>query len=287
MKFDSIDGWHLCVVGDLKTPSNYRLSNGSYLSPELQAQAYPELSQAIGWNSIQRRNLGFLWALEVGAEIIATVDDDNIPLDSWGDCVLGSASVPATMFSGASVFDPITVAGYPHLWHRGFPIQLLNSRGYTANRTVSEFAIQAGFWNGDPDIDAICRMEHQPDCTFSDAYFPFTFDGFSPFNSQNTMLTRSALKHYCMIPHIGRMDDIWGGYYLQALGFRTVYTKATVIQRRNAHNLTTDFDREVIGYLNTESLVRALQDDPNAIHKFLPALSSRAFLLYLDAASKL
>ena len=35
-------------------------------------------------NNIQRSNFGFLWAHDMGADIIATIDDDNIPYDSWG-----------------------------------------------------------------------------------------------------------------------------------------------------------------------------------------------------------
>ena len=38
-----------------------------------------KLSQLIGFNCIERRNFGFLLAKKLGAEIIATIDDDNIP----------------------------------------------------------------------------------------------------------------------------------------------------------------------------------------------------------------
>ena len=34
--------------------------------------------------------------------------------------------------------------------------------------------VQASFWNGDPDIDAICRLEHKPCCFFDEKYFPFS-----------------------------------------------------------------------------------------------------------------
>ena len=36
-KFDNLEGWHLVVVGDLKTPANFSLENGIYLSPADQA----------------------------------------------------------------------------------------------------------------------------------------------------------------------------------------------------------------------------------------------------------
>ena len=79
------------IIGDLKTPHNeyYSLTkkfkNVIYLSPEIQDELYPELSKIIGWKTIQRRNIGFVYAYKNNAEIVATVDDDNIPYDSWGD----------------------------------------------------------------------------------------------------------------------------------------------------------------------------------------------------------
>ena len=38
--------------------------------------------------------------------------------------------------------------------------------------------VSADFWNGDPDIDAICRMEYRPDCKFDEKYFPFSSNTF-------------------------------------------------------------------------------------------------------------
>ena len=35
-KFDSMQGWKLIVVGDKKTPKDYKLKNGIYLSPKKQ-----------------------------------------------------------------------------------------------------------------------------------------------------------------------------------------------------------------------------------------------------------
>jgi len=87
-KYDSLSDWTLIVVGDQKTPINYKLVNGIYLSPTDQEKISMELSDLIGWNCIQRRNFGLLHAFNLGADIVATVDDDNIPLDNWGSEIL-------------------------------------------------------------------------------------------------------------------------------------------------------------------------------------------------------
>lgn len=56
--------------------------------------------------------------------------------------------------------------------------------------------MQADFWNGDPDIDAVCRMIYAPNCIFDVKYFPFATNTMSPFNSQNTFLHKSVMKDY-------------------------------------------------------------------------------------------
>lgn len=82
--------WQLIIVGDLKTPHveyeelEKKYKNVVYLSPKKQEKQYKKLSDVIGWKSIQRRNVGFVYAYQEGADIIASVDDDNIPYDSWG-----------------------------------------------------------------------------------------------------------------------------------------------------------------------------------------------------------
>src|SRR5580692_10203006 len=83
--FDAMTDWQLVVIGDLKTPPDYRLERGLYVDPASQTKYDPALSEAIGWNCIQRRNFGLLMAYDMGAEIVAVVDDDNVPLPGWGE----------------------------------------------------------------------------------------------------------------------------------------------------------------------------------------------------------
>lgn len=259
-RFDSLTEWTLIVVGDRRTPQGYRLRNGIYLSPDEQSRFAPELSELIGWNSIQRRNIGFLLALESGADVVATVDDDNIPYDSWGKNIFVGQEIEVTSYEASNgCFDPVGATEHAHLWHRGYPIQLLSSRDYAHSaRKRVRVDVQADFWDGDPDIDAICRLEHAPDVVFSPASFPMASNAVSPFNSQNTFLSREALQHYFVLPHVGRMDDIWASYHLQALGFNVVYGPATVRQDRNAQDLTRNLVDEFLGYEKNVSLVRAI-----------------------------
>ncbi len=279
--YSKLKSWKLIVVLDRKTPK-FKLNNAIIVSCRDQEKISKKLSDLIGWNCIQRRNFGFIKAKELNADIVATIDDDNIPLTNWGDDLeFLNKKVTVTKYKTNNYFDPLFVTDYKHLWHRGYPIQLLNKRKVQSKKIVSEiFDIKADFWNGDPDIDAICRMEHLPECKFKNSYFPFSSNKISPFNSQNTFLSSKVLKDYFLYPWVGRMDDIWASYYVQALGYKVFYDKASVYQQRNVHDLTVDFEKEIMGYKFNYKLLNDISKSPDKISTYLPYKSMKAFEIY-------
>lgn len=223
-----------------------------------------------------------LYAHDVGAEVVAIVDDDNIPYEWWGkDLMVGKEVVVNYHCTNLPAFDPVGATNYPNLWHRGYPLELLPQRCYTFGKIKHLVPdVQADFWNGNPDIDAVCRMEHAPECTFDDKVFPMAGNAMSPFNSQNTFISGKKLKDYFLYPGIGRMDDIWAAYYLQAKGATVVYGKASVYQQRNEHNLIEDMRNEYLGYEHNLDIVKALPEDSKALFQYLPGRAVRAFELY-------
>ncbi len=281
-RFQKMEDWELVVVGDRKTPSDYKLNRGIFLTPEMQEKYDRKLSDLIGWNCIQRRNMGLLWANDLGAEIIALVDDDNIPDDKWGKNLMIGRDVEVNFYeTDLSAFDPIGATNYKNLWHRGYPLQLLAKRNYekVAKKKINA-DIQADFWNGDPDIDAVCRMEHAPECKFKKKYFPMAANKLSPFDSQNTFITKQVLKDYFLFSNIGRMDDIWAAYYVQALGFKVVYGEPSVYQLRNIHDLTRDMKAEFLGYEHNLNIVEKIVYNPNVIKDYVDDKAWEAFSLY-------
>ena len=137
--------------------------------------------------------------------------------------------------------------------------------------------IQANFWDGDPDVDAITRFVFAPECKFFKKYFPFHSKKISPFNSQNTLLNRNVIKDYFLFPHVGRMDDIWAAYYVTSKKYVVVYGKPTVYQKRNVHNYLTDFKNETVGYNNNLKLIEDLYKNPENIYNYLPINSAKTF----------
>ena len=284
-KFASLKDWTLIVVGDLKTPHYYYNKNNNiiYLNPKDQEKISKKLSDLIGWNCIQRRNFGYILAYKMGADLIATVDDDNIPYQSWGKELLVNKKIKVDYYSTQNVaFDPLAIFNFKQkIWHRGFPIQLLEYRkNFIKKRKFSFFSIQANLWNLAPDIDAINRINLLHENFKFKNINPYSSNAFIPFNSQNTILTRNVVRKYFLFPHVGRMDDIWAAYYVQSLGFKVVFNNATVYQARNYHNIYDDFNKEIIGYKNNLNLIFNLKKNSKLIKRFLPKKSYQALKVY-------
>lgn len=276
-KFLDKKNWNIIVVGDLKTPHfkyielSEKYKNLIYLHPDYQEIKYNELSKYIGWNTIQRRNIGFIDAYNRGANIMATVDDDNIPYDNWGNDLLINKEVEVSVFkSKCNVFDILSATENKHLWHRGFPVELLSERESKIIKTDKiKCLIQIDLWDGDPDIDAICRISNSNPKVKFDNIQPFTSPDIMPFNSQNTFISRELIPLYCVFPKIGRMDDIWGAYYLQSKFKQKspyiVINKSSVYQDRIEHSFNgkihtsvDDLEREIIGYRNNMNIINDL-----------------------------
>jgi hypothetical protein len=285
LKFCEKSDWIFIIVGDKKTPHGEyfelekQFSNVKYLTPEYQEMHYKELSDAIGWKCIERRNVGFVEAYDLGAEIIATVDDDNIPYDSWGkDLFVNQEIIVDLYIPKLDVFDPLSVTKENYLWHRGYPIEYLQERHLVEyyGKIKRRVLVQADLWDGDPDIDAIARLSFKPTVKY-DIVAPYCSNKIAPFNSQNTFLSREIIPYYAVLPFIGRMDDVWGSYILQHYFPNSViYNKASVYQQRNVQDLVTNLENEIIGYRNTLKLIKNL----NNFEELLPKETLNFYNIY-------
>lgn len=284
-KISNDKNWKFIIVGDKKTPHDEykKIENNNviYLTPEFQDTNYKEISDNIGWNSIQRRNIGLIYAYDNGADIIATIDDDNIPYDNWGDNVYIGKEIEVDLYENISspYFDPISVTNHNYLWHRGYPIEYLNIKNNIEykGKTKRKVLVQADFWDGDPDIDSICRLGSKPIIKFN-KFSPFCTNQLSPFNSQNTFLSREVIPRYAVLPHIGRMDDIWGSYILQYYFPNSIiYNEPTVYQDRNRQDLITNLEKEIFGYRNTNKLVSDLKN----YYSYLPDNTKKFWDIYI------
>jgi hypothetical protein len=293
IKYSKLNGWSVIVAGDKKTDhSLYKnLENIRYLTPEEQSEKYPILSELIGWNCIQRRNFAILEAYKQGADVIGIIDDDNVPNDDWGSNIYLNKEVLVDYYrTDDIVFDSLgSLKNYEHLWHRGFPLERIPFRDYSIKeKKIIIPKVQVIYWDGEPDVDAICRMIFNPKCTFDKNQFPFSSDKLSPFNSQNIIIDKSVVEDYFLFPHIGRMDDIWASYFMQAKGHEIIFTEPQVYSDRTIgtvgrYSAIEDMKKEYLGMENNLNLVKDLLESPNNIQKYLPEKSWLAFNEWIKA----
>tara|TARA_B100000131_G_C18113039_1_gene610283 strand:+ start:720 stop:1676 length:957 start_codon:yes stop_codon:yes gene_type:complete len=285
--------WHVVVAGDEKTPHHLydALDNVTYLHPEDQECLDTQLSDLIGWKCIQRRNMAILKAKQMGAEIIAIIDDDNVPLDHWGYTFVNTKCRAYNIKTNDIAFDPLYATNAGELmWHRGFPLSSVRKRNIQSI-TYEEVNVdaQADLWNGEPDIDAYQRaVLNYPNIRIKierdDLQFPFTSNKFIPFNSQNIFVSADKIRDYFLCPHIGRMDDIWASYYFQAAGNNVVVGTPSVDSDRDIgtigrYPIETDIERELIGVKHTSNLLKDLNDGKDkdeVFEKYLPETSFKA-----------
>src|SRR5688572_4873641 len=71
---------------------------------EVYLSRFPKLRALIPYDSDNRRNVGFLMALEAGAELVISIDDDNYPLTEHD--FVGSHAVCGKTVRGEHVHSP-------------------------------------------------------------------------------------------------------------------------------------------------------------------------------------
>lgn len=265
----------ILVAGDKNSPGSMITEflatlpgKNRYIAPHEQERW--AVSDALGWKCIQRRNIALLEAIELGADIVTTVDDDNIPTDHYFHDVDDqfNADGKRIIASKNGWYNPGEDC-MPSVVHRGFPYSQRHIRPeYVITRDKSpRIGVVAGLWLGDPDIDATERMVNAPDVRSisvraASGIVP-DIGTWAPFNTQNTSIQGDIAELLFCWPGVGRFDDIWGSYLARAvmdeLGYYTVYGNPVVVQERNPHDLTKDLEAEIFGYRWTDEVVSLLR----------------------------
>lgn len=288
--FSQFQDWQVVVVADRKTPQDWQVDRVKILTVEAQETLPLQTAKLLRWNHYARKNIGYLYAIMQGAQLIYETDDDNIPYDSWEKRFPFHASVEAAApISPAKFLNAYHHFSDENIWPRGFPLtavlarleetQILQSQ--TANKIAP---VQQGLADLEPDVDAIYRLTVGKPITFSQNTPLYAPPGtYCPFNSQNTLWYPQAYP-YLFLPAFvpSRVTDIWRGYIAQRFLHRrnqgVLFCSPSVYQERNPHNLHHDFVEELDLYTRTEELVAVLDayDDDYAgimehllLHKFV------------------
>lgn len=260
--FSRMENYHLIVIGDKKTPRDWKYKNVEYISIDRQDDLGFELAGILPHNHYCRKMLGYLRAIQNGAEYIIDTDDDNIPKENWNypefeskfDCISENKGF-------INVYQYYTKQ---RIWARGLPLRLI-AKKFDLDKSIKFKHCKIGIWQGladeDPDVDAIYRLTSDDPCYFDDRGPVVLGKGtISPFNSQNT-ITRKELFALMYLPTYVtfRFTDILRGLVAQPImwlyGYELGFTGATVVQKRNPHDYMSDFVSEIPMYQYCERVV--------------------------------
>lgn len=264
--FEKRKDWHIVVVGDKKSRFIPSSDNLTFLSVEEQLKLNYRFSRLCPFNHYARKNIGYLYALQQGADIIYDTDDDNFPYEDW--------SLPA--FTCGNRIDgegSRFINVYRHFtdafaWPRGFPLDEIKNARQHRYSVKKDKDVNIGVWQGltddEPDLDAIYRLIFDKKIKFDKKESIYLGKGhFCPANSQNTFWQKQAFPYlYLPATTSFRFTDILRGYIAQRLmweqDLHLGFTGAAVYQDRNPHDIMKDFHDEVEFYLQTKRIVEIL-----------------------------
>lgn len=255
------------LIGDVPSPTDFYLDGCDFYSLARQAKLGFRTSTECPQRHYARKNIGYLLAIQNGAEIIVETDDDNAPRESFWNERVRRQAVPGVQGAG-------WVNGYAYfsdlrIWPRGLPLDAVQSDApplEQLSRELFDCPIQQGLVDDNPDVDAIYRLVLPLPVQFRrDRRIAFANGTWCPFNSQNTTWWADAfpllyLPAYCSF----RMTDIWRSFVAQRIAWANhwsiLLTEPTVRQERNDHNLLRDFQDEVPGYLHNRRIGEILEE---------------------------
>ncbi len=266
----ALPGWSKLVVGDTKTNPAWRMDGCLFLSIEHQLDLGYQITELLPFKRYERKLVGYLFAIQAGAEVIYDTDDDNIPI--YDEPVVLATKVCAAVVQSQDIaVNAYAHFGRPDLYNRGLPLNMALSSKFNIKKYADVNAfVQQGLVEIDPDLDALQRLLRTESET-SNVHFEgaealaFPIGNYQPINSQNTVFHKEAFWGLLLpITTLWREDDIFRGYWLQRLLWEIngslLYTGSTAYQLRNPHDFMLDLAQEINMYKNTPKMLKFLNE---------------------------
>ena len=155
--FEQHRDWHIVLVGDEKTPTIQSSQNLTFLSIADQAQLGYEFLNYCPSNHYARKNIGYLYSIQTGAEVIYDTDDDNWPTEDWGIGEFYCSSKYVSQQKFVNIYRHFTER---LIWPRGYPLDEIYNQ--SEPQILMQDRVAIGVWQGlvdlEPDVDAIYRL---------------------------------------------------------------------------------------------------------------------------------
>jgi hypothetical protein len=276
------------VIGDKKTPAgapkycekiaskySFPIHYFNLKDQEKELKDYPKLLNIFPYNNADRKLLGMVMAYIRGFNVMITVDDDNYATnhDFFGYHGISDTEKELPLIESPSGWyntcEQLIEENNIPVFHRGFPWskRKVEKELITVHKAKRKVVVNAGFWMGNPDIDAVSRLfwpirvtDMKPDFAPTFGLFP---DTWCAFNNQNTAMAREILPAYLTPPNSLRFSDLFPAYVICKiaghLNHVIAYGYPFARHPRNPHNLWNDMEKEMIGAQASETLIEMLR----------------------------
>tara|TARA_Y100001970_G_scaffold283328_1_gene398165 strand:+ start:53 stop:1267 length:1215 start_codon:yes stop_codon:yes gene_type:complete len=264
------------VIGDLKTPKEAKSyceklskkynSFVKYLSvsdQEKLLKKYPLLVKFIPKNDNVRKMIGNIICYLDQCKNVLMIDDDNYAIKDHNlihhHSNTGFYQNKISSMSSDNKWPNIAIAmeeknNIP-FYPRGFPWskRFLKNKIKKKIEINKKIAVTGGLVLGDPDIDSVSRLFWPINITKIKKNFLPNFavgkNNYSPFNDQNTSISRDLIPIYYKPPAGGRNSDIWSSYFIEKILHSTkdnvvAFGEPLVNQIRNEHDYQKDYELE-------------------------------------------
>jgi hypothetical protein len=260
--FENQADWQMVVVGDKKSVPIPSSANLTFLAVDEQLKMDFRLARQCPFDHYARKNIGYLHAIRSGADVIFDTDDDNIPYPTWKLPVFACDHEAVADSEYVNIFSHFT---HEFVWPRGFPLDEIQNANQNHFRLSKTPAVKIGVWQGltddEPDVDVIFRLLFNKNIRFSrKTAFYLPKGRYCPVNSQNSFWNRPAFPYLYLPATVSfRFSDILRGYIAQRLlwleEMHVGVTRATMSQRRNAHDIMEDFKDEIPIFISIKKIV--------------------------------
>jgi len=257
--------WDFIVIGDKKTPKNFKIKYGSYFNLNSQKKLSYEFAKKCPINSYARKNIGYLLSIKNKSDVIVETDDDNHPKKNFFEKKILTHSVKEIKNkSWVNIYDLFT-KNKKKIWPRGLPLDYIDKNKIKLNqKKTQKFYLQQGVCENNPDVDAIYRLiNNKINIKFKNNYFVSLGKSLSPFNSQNTIWFKKIFPlMYLPVTCTMRSSDILRSLICLKILMndkkKILFFGTTMAQNRNQHNLYKDFEDEIDLYLNNKKIINSI-----------------------------
>lgn len=258
--------------------------NLDYLSPQQQLRLDYSILRHLPRGHISFKSVGYLYAIENGAQFIWDADNSSVLKDPAVLTRLialaqGREKVPLAdgdhfLWNPYPYFKPVHLTSAQvenDSWPRGFPIEYIKdestktgvSKSYTIIR--SSIGIYQSLADGEPDVDNVQRLTKDVKMVFTrrNSSVALGSNRYAPFNAQASLWAVASFWGMILpVSASNRVADVWRSYIAERLmadaGLHVAFTSPMVTQNREESLIESDRLSEAAIYSHATGIIKWL-----------------------------